>query len=283
MTTSAWHLMGQDTSAAATPAAALVDGHLDRWNLTAVPACAKAGRRTVEVPHLRMVLRDSDRGEVDVLGVVSPTYQIRQNEDYVPLLEGIVRECGATQAAAGVIGDARRVFVTMRLPGFSKVADDEVVTYLTSVHSHDGSLRHRVLVTPCHSATGALLAVHGVDPGDPARVVDDAFTYLDSFQTTAAQLADRPLTSSALAKTTGRVLGAKASASANTATRYANKISGVVELFTGGTAWAGLVAAADWWDHHSPTRGDDRDQARAENAVLVPKFKAEMLAALRQS
>lgn len=284
MTATAWHLLGHDTSAAATPAAALAAAALDQWNLTAAPACAKAGRRTVDVPHLRMVLRDSARGELDVLGVVSPSYQVRQNEDYLPLLEGIVAECGATQAVAGTIGDARRVFVTTRLPGFTRVGEDEVTTYLTSVHSHDGSLRHRVLVTPCHVRTGALLAVHAVDPSTAAQVVDEAFTYLDTFQTTASQLAGRSLDTSALAKIVGPVLGARTgNASAGTFTRYANKIGGVLDLFDGNTAWRGLVAMADWWDHCSPTRGDDRDGARAENAVLAPKFKDAALKALLQS
>lgn len=278
---SAWHQLGTDVSHETDVACAMEDARLLGWDLRLLPAGAMRGKKFYPHPSHSMVVRDSMHGQQDVLGVVSKSYRLRHNEDTVPLLREIAAECGTTPAAAGTLASAAQVFTTLRLPGYTRVGDDEVVTYLTSVHSHDGTVAHSVLVTPCHVRTGALLAVHAVPVTTAAEVVDAAFTWLDGFQETAHQLHATKMSVRQLEKLAWARWGAPDSAAVNTQTRAANKVAGMVaRMGTGATAWDALVALCAWWDLDSPVRGEHREAARAVNAVLAPKFKAEALALL---
>lgn len=281
MTPSAWHRLGSPTPDCPTAVEAMHAAQLTGWRLTRQPVTVRRGKRNVPVPDRSAVLRDSVWGQVDVLGVVSPTYPIVANETYANDLDSIAAECGATYEVAGQLAAGSRVFVTLKLPGYARVVDDHVETYLTSVHSHDGSLAHTLLVTPVHARTGAVLAVHSLKPRGALQVVDAAFTLLDAFQTQAARLADTPMTARQFQGHALNLFHLTGREAPSTYTRTVNKVSGMAELFVGGrTRWDALVAVCDWWDHASPTRGEDRDAARALNAVFWPKLKTEALATL---
>lgn len=83
--------------------------------------------------------------------------------------------------------------------------------------------------------------------------------------------------------------GAPEDAPLATQTRCDNKVLAMAELFADAdtqkevrnTAWAGLNAITEWFDHFSPTRGDDRDGTRAVNAVMDNVFKNRALAMMR--
>lgn len=75
--------------------------------------------------------------------------------------------------------------------------------------------------------------------------------------------------------------GAPEDASKAAVTRADKRIAELSELFADAhtqegireTAWAGFNALTEWADHFSPTRGTERDEARAVKAILDPSFK----------
>lgn len=136
------------------------------------------------------------------------------------------------------------------------------------------------------TATGTVLRARTLKPQSaharraPA-VVDWVFDEVDAFHAVQRHLAERVLSKAAFEHEVWGLVGVADSAAANTRSRAARKAAEVVGLFGDGTTrWDGYVALATWWDTLSPTRGDERDRARAMNAVFAPKFKDRALHSL---
>lgn len=306
--TDAWHQLGQQVGHAMNAEEALRLGMLADWKVRKAPLFAEAASGPILIPGRYAVLRDNpvvDR--TDALGVVGDAYKIVQNEAHVAFLDTLVDEAGAHFETVGAIDGGRKVFVTMKLPGFMKVGGvDRVENYIAAINSHDGSMAFTLMVTPVrivcqntlnmafsnHSAMLRVRHTIGVDRiivQQAREALDLTFNYLDGFQEEAERLINTSLTQSRFEEIITQAFGAPEDAPLATRTRNENKVLQMAELFADslthedvrGTAWAGLNAITEWADHFSPTRGDDRDTARAVNAVLDPTFKNRALALLR--
>lgn len=288
---------------------ALKHGRLAGWDIRKTPLLAQAGAVQVPVPGQCALLRSNPHtdNQVDVLGVVGPSYPIVQNEDLAPLLDTLVEESGASYAYAGEIDGGRRAFVTLQLPGTAKVGADRVATYITAMTGHDGDTSTSVLVTPVAVANQTMLNLPyaGADHRFKVRhtvgahkllqvqakgALEFTFNYLDSFQLQADRLVNTPLTQSRFEALIHKAYGAAAGAPGPTVTRAQNKLDKMAELFSdvyarkgvGGTAWAGLTALAEWYDHHAPVRyvgtAGTELELRSRNALADPKaFKSKAL------
>lgn len=289
MTAHAWAQLGTVLDRRTTEAVrAMARGGLTGWSVRLTSMQLTEPRFVTVVPDRRAVVRDnpSDDWVTDVLGIVSPTFRVVPNEGYAPLLDAVAAESGASFAAAGELDGGRRAFVSLRLPGFSLAAGQEVHHYLTSVNCHDGSAAYSLIYTPVLAATGTVLRARTLKPQSaharraPA-VVDWVFDEVDAFHAVQRHLAERVLSKAAFEHEVWGLVGVADSAAANTRSRAARKAAEVVGLFGDGTTrWDGYVALATWWDTLSPTRGDERDRARAMNAVFAPKFKDRALHSL---
>lgn len=304
----AWHGLGTSLPRGLSAEDALAQGHLANWNTRKVPMRAYLpGGGLVEVPDRFAVIRDNPvlKGQVDVLGDVGNFYHCIQNEELTGLLEALVEESGAEFETAGVIDGGRKAFVTMKLPGHAVIGGvDGVDSYLAAVTSHDGTMPTTLMVTPIRilRQNTLNLAFKGSDHmhkvrhrvgagksmGQQAReALEFTFDYIDDFQEEAEKLINTPLSQSQFERLIEREFGTKSSAN-NAATRTQNKLDQMAELFADahsqkvvrGTAWAGLNALTEWYDHFSPVRpngvGSDLE-ARSKKALFDPSFKNKAL------
>lgn len=303
----AWHKLGTVLEDSFDADTALKTANLDNWNVRKTPLMTQVGDQTVEVPGRYAVVRDSPflPGEVDVLGAgMADTYRVFQNEELTGLLDTLVDESGSTYETAGSLDGGKRVFVTMQMPGHVKIGGaDRVDNYLAAMTSHDGSLATTLMVTPIRivcqntlnlafrnnshmyrvrhttNASGALLR-------QARQAIEFTYDYLDDFQAQADQLVNTTLTQIQFEELVHREFGAPKDAAPAVVTRTDNKIDQMARLFGDAntqegirhTAWAGLNALTEWYDHYSPVRGVADDQAaRSRKALLDPKFKDQAL------
>lgn len=304
--TDAWHQLGTTLDHTFTAEEAMEHGLLGGWDVRKRPVfTTDENGEMVEIPGRASVLRNNPftPGKTDVLGVVGENYRIVQNEDHAEFLNTLVDESGAHFETAGSLNDGRQVFITMRLPGHINIGGvDPVENYIAAMNSHDGSMAFTMMVTPIRVVCANTMNMAFQNKSHLYRVrhtsgierhlrsqareaLDMTFDYLEGFQEQADRLINTTLTLSQFEQIIAKEFGAPEDAPAVTVTRCENKIDQMTALFADSitheglreTAWAGLNALTEWSDHYAPTRGDDRDTARAQKALLAPSFKNRAL------
>jgi phage/plasmid-like protein (TIGR03299 family) len=305
----AWHMLGQTREGALTAEEIMEHGYLANWNVRRIPVYAVENGQTIEIEGRSAIVRDNPvNKKVEALGVVGPLYHVVQNEEHAEFLNTLVEESGAHFETAGSLYGGRQVFITMKLPGHMLIGGvDKVDTYIAALNAHDGSKAFTLMATPVRivcantlnmafgnrshilsrrHTSGVLKAV------EKAReALELTFDYLDVFQEEANQLIDTTMTQVQFEEIILSAFGPDEDASQATITRSQNKMDKMVELFTDagtqkeirGTAWAGLNAITEWYDHFSTVRGDEPEVSRALNAALDPTSKNKALALIREA
>lgn len=304
----AWRRLGTPLLGTDDAATALQNGGLADWNIRKEPAttttCNRAGELVrVPMPGRNAVVYDRPDGSVGYLGDVGTAHTTLQNEDQIGFLNIFAREAGATFETGGLAGGGKRVFITMKLPGQLRIGGVDVIdNYVTSINSHDGSMSHMLAVTPirfaCMNMMNLLQHKHAwmvkvrhtrgakaVLQAQAHEMLANAFSYLDEFQAQAEQLINTTVTQRRFEEIIAAEFGAKDDAAQATVTRAETRVDTIVGLFADShtqagirdTAWAGLNALTEYADHFYPTRGEDRDAARAERAIFEPRFKNRAL------
>ena len=304
----AWHSLGTTLDHSFTAEEAMQEGLLGGWNVRKSPmfTITEDGKK-LPLPGMNAVIRDNPvrSGQVDVLSRygVSDGYRIIQNEEHAGLLNALVDESGAHFETAGALDGGRQVFISMKLPGHINVGGvDPVENYIAAINSHDGSMSFTLMVTPVRivcantmnlafenkshifrirHTSGAETAMHT----QAREALDMTFNYLDGFQEQAERLINTTMTQSQFEEIIEREFGAPDDAAAAAITRAERKIEEMSGLFADSmthegvrnTAWAGLNSLTEWFDHFSPTRGEDRETARAQKALMDPSFKNKAL------
>lgn len=308
--TMGWHQLGQLVDQAFDAETAMKEGKLGGWNVRKLPLYTYTeGGVQIPVSGRNAVVRDNPivDGQIDVLGDVGDAYRIIQNEDHAGLLNALVEESGAHFDTAGALYGGRQVFITMKLPGHINIGGvDPVENYIAAVNSHDGSMAFTLMVTPVRIVCANTLNcafqnnshqfrirhTSGVEKAlhtQARQALDLTFNYLDRFQEEAEQLINTTMTQSTFEEIITREFGPEEDASNAAITRTENKLAQMSELFADAatqdgireTAWAGFNALTEWYDHFSPTRGEDREMARAAKAILDPSFKNKALELMR--
>jgi len=307
----AWHSLGTVLPDSFTAEQAMEHGLLGGWDVRKAPAFGtdpKTGA-VIPMPGRFGIMRDHPvTKKAEWLGGdVGSVYTVIQNEEHAEFLNTIVDESGAHFETAGSIAGGRQVFLTMKLPGSMRIGGvDQVDMYLAALNSHDGSTPFTVITTPVRvvcqntlnlalkSAKGKASFRHTRGAAafirqEAREALDLSFTYLDAFQAEMEALVEKTMTQTQFEKIIAKEFGAPAGASTSAQTRATNKVDKIAELFSDaetqegirGTAYAGLQALTEWYDHFSPTRGEDRDTNRAVNAALYPEFKDKALQLMR--
>jgi phage/plasmid-like protein (TIGR03299 family) len=302
--TMGWHQLGQLLDHSFTAEEAMKEGHLGGWNVRKVPVSADLPDGTrLPIAGMNAVVRDNPvrKGQIDVLSRsnVSDGFQIIQNEQHAGLLNALVDESGAHFDTAGALYGGSQVFITMKLPGHINVGGvDPIDTYIAAINSHDGSMSFTLMVTPIRvvcantlnlafenkshifrirHTSGAEAALHS----KAREALDLTFNYLDGFQEEADRLVNTTMTQMKFESILAREFFPGEDASQAAFTRSTKKIEEMVQLFADAgtqkgirdTAWAGMNAMTEWYDHFSPTRGDDKDNSRAQKALFDPSYK----------
>jgi phage/plasmid-like protein (TIGR03299 family) len=305
----AWHYLGTVLPDTFTAEDAMKHGQLAGWMLRKVAINAQISeKKQLIIPKQYAVVRNNPviAGQVDVMGVVGEKYTIMQNESLAHLLNLLVDESGAHFETAGAIDGGRKVFITMKLPGNIKVGGvDRVDMYIAVMTSHDGSTSTIFMVTPirvvCENtlnfalqSSSNLYRVRHTVGADKIMIqqardaLDFTFDYLEGFQEQAERLINTTLTQNMFEEIISREFGAPEDAPNSTITRTENKLDQMAQLFADAhtqegirnTAWAGLNAMTEWYDHFSPIRGvgeSSEEALRSRKALLDPDFKNQAL------
>jgi phage/plasmid-like protein (TIGR03299 family) len=282
---------------------AMEKGLLGGWNVRKWPAFAidpDTGKKIPKPGRVDVVRNNPVRkGQVDFLGEAGAGYTVIQNEHHAELLNALVDESGAHFELGGAVDGGRKVFLSMKLPGHINIGGvDPIENSILALNSHDGSMSFTLMVLPIRYAClnvlncafeGAshMIRVRHTSGAETAmrtqarQALDMSFNYLDHFQEAANHMIETSLTQSRFEEIVTREFGSDEDASRAAITRSENKINQMCELFADamtqegirGTAWAGFNALTEWADHFSPTRGEDRDTARASKALLDPSIK----------
>lgn len=305
----AWHHSGIVLPDTFTAEEAMEHGLLGGWNLRKVAINAQVSeKQQLIIPRQYAVVRNNPviRTQHDVMGVVGENYTIMQNESLGHLLNLLVDESGANFETAGAIDGGRKVFITMKLPGNIRIGGvDRVDNYIAVMTSHDGSTSTIFMVTPIRvvcqntlnlalSSSSNMFRVRHTIGADKIMIqqareaLDFTFDYLDGFQEQAERLINTTLTQNQFEEIIARNFGAPEDAPGSTITRTENKLDQMAQLFADAhtqegirdTAWAGLNALTEWYDHFSPVRGAgvvSEEVLRSRKAILDPDFKNQAL------
>lgn len=296
-------LLGTTLEGTFTAEEAMKHGKLGNWNLRHAPVFTTdpATGLQIPMPDRQAVLRDNPntKGKVDYMGDVGTAHHLIQNEEHAGLLNALVDESGAHIEMAGSLEGGRKVFISMKLPGHINIGGmDPVENSLLAINSHDGSMSFTLAVLPVRYRCSNVLNVgsnsfrvrhtSGAQTNLVAKAreaLDITFKYLDGIQQEFEQLVNTTMTQAQFESIIEREFGPAEDASPAAITRADKKVEQITELFADAqtqdgirdTAWAGFNALTEWNDHFAPTRGEDRDVARAAKAILDPSFKNRAL------
>ena len=297
-------LLGERVEGTFTAEEALQKGRLAGWNIRKTQAYAFVDGKKVERKGMFDLVRDTDHGPA-ILGKypVSGSYSAIQNEDHAAFLNTLVEESGANFELAGSIQNGEIVFLSMKMPGHIQIGGvDPIDLSLLAINGHGGNMSFTVAAMPVrYACSNVINSVHGGMSGlvrirhtsgaqkqmvaQAREALDLSFKYLDNFQEEAERLINTTLTQSRFEEIIEAEFGVEEDASKAAITRSEKKIEEICELFADAntqegvreTAWAGYNALTEWADHFSPARGEDKDAARAQRAILDPTFKSRAL------
>lgn len=304
----AFRVLGQPCLSTKQAKEALDRGGLSGWDVRKTPAFTvdeKTGQ-TIQMPGRSAVVYDRPEGGLGYLGDVGSVHTVMQNEQQIEFLNILRDELGATFETAGLAAKGRHVFVTMKLPGRALVGGvDRVDNYVTSINAHDGSKRHTVMVLPNRFACMNMLPLAMKNHSHMIQVrhtrgaevflkiqirelSSRLFGYLDEFYGVADRLVQTPLTQARFERIIDREYGPDEDASPAAITRAEERTEKMSQLFADAatqegireTAWAGLNAITEYFDHFAPVRpgpGGDAAVVRADRAIRPTAFKARAL------
>jgi hypothetical protein len=114
----------------------LINNGLD-FNIEKLPLYADAGVSMVKSPYYGLLNTKSG----NVINTVKEGYTVSQNRDLVELvLQGIESFKGDVSVQkGGSINDGRKIYLQLKIQGYSKVGNDNIEKYITILDSNDSS------------------------------------------------------------------------------------------------------------------------------------------------
>ena len=90
----------------------------------------------IEIPKRLAVIRDDDD---TFLGMVSPQYEVFQNEELMELLVKISASTGLTLHSGGYFKGGKKVYIQLKSSDWTLPDGDQIKGHLTGLNSHDGT------------------------------------------------------------------------------------------------------------------------------------------------
>ena len=138
--TPVWHGLGTRVEEALTSKDALHHSGLD-WTVRQEPMMTET---FLTVPGCKANIRNDNNA---ILGVVSDSYQIVQNEEAFAFTDALLGE-GVRYETAGSLDGGRKVWLLARLPEKYQLVGEDVDPYIVFTNTHDGSGAIKVAPTP---------------------------------------------------------------------------------------------------------------------------------------
>ena len=139
-----WHGLGTELPARATSRQAMKAAGLE-WAVKTEPLYRKQHGRFAAIEEAVLTVRDDTD---QILGVVTPDYQIIQTQQAFEFIDALVGESAAIFETAGSLREGRRVFACAKLPGDLVITEGDVLSkYLFFISGHDGKMSFLVKFT----------------------------------------------------------------------------------------------------------------------------------------
>lgn len=258
-----WHGLGEVVEDQLTAAEALKKSGLD-WEVEKRPIRIVDGR---QIPDRFATVRTSDNSP---LGIVGKRYTVLQNEAAFEFADSLVDDGSAKYETAGSLRGGSTIFLSMRIPEGIKVAgDDPIDLYLMLRNSHDGSSQATVSITPvrvvCMNTLNLALRNakrtwgtrhSGSMEGrieEARRALELTFEYVDGFKELVDELTAKKISNRKFEDIVKELTDVEAHA------------EGILEVYRNaenlneirGTAWGGVNAVGEYFDHGRNFRSDE--------------------------
>lgn len=161
-----WHGLGTHVEKEVTASAAIKLAGLD-WICEKRPVFIRGVAKVDGIPVIGKEVKDLvavvRQGDDQILGMVSPKYEIIQNHECFGFMDEVVGSGQAVYHTAGSLRGGSVLFCTLKFPGDTKIGDDLVNKYLLLASSHDRSYSLTAFWTPVRVVCSNTLnvAFHG--------------------------------------------------------------------------------------------------------------------------
>lgn len=78
-------------------------------------------------------------GSTDIMGVVSKTYTITQNDEIIESLMKVCEKANLKLVKGGALNEGRKVYTMLEIPSTATIGSDTIKRYIYMINSHDGS------------------------------------------------------------------------------------------------------------------------------------------------
>jgi phage/plasmid-like protein (TIGR03299 family) len=270
----AWHGLGTYVNQAMTAEQAIELGGLN-YEVEKKPVMVCDGK---EIPDYYATVRTDTN---DVLGLVTDSYEVIQNNEAFSFFDSIVERGEAIYQTAGALGKGEKIFITAKLPEDILVHGEQIENYLLLTSGHDGKnaiqagftstrvvcqntlnaalrgLQNKVTIMHFKNAKSKLEAA--------ARVMGIASKYVIGLNNAFNKMADVKITDEQLRKYVETILKPrnetinKETLEAEYSTRFVNTVDDVMNFAHGhhtqlteatkGTVWGAYNAISGYYNY----------------------------------
>lgn len=289
-----WRKLGKPVGKAMTAAEAIKLGGLDfTVRVSEDPVSTTVNGKTISVDSKFMTYADVPNFGLSALGVVGNRYTPIQNSEAFDLLNNIVDESGANFDSAGIVGNGRKCYITMKLPNTIQVAggNDAIDTYLNCFNSHDGSSAFRIQVTFLRLiCTNGMTGMVGgesitlrhtsnatVKVAEAREALGVVFAQQQAFEDEINKMLGIKISDKDYKEFIESLIPYPVGEASTRATNSVDKMRGELmglwradtQANVKNTAWAAFSAVAEYVDWVKPVRGkgDDKELLRAERKL----------------
>lgn len=268
-----WSNLGTNVSNCDTIEDVLYEANLN-WNVEGRPIYDVNGQ---PIPGFLANTRTSDN---EVLGIVTPRYEIVQNIDAFDFINNLTKD-GLKFEMAGTGKRGKQIWILAKLPNDRDILGDAFNNYIVFTNAHDGTGAVKVCMTPIRvfcsnclnlafrnadriwSARHSLQIGAKIEEAKTALLMADR--YMDELAIQADILANTKISDSQIEQTLLKINNIDNLGSNSLSNRKMNNFYEQLDTFKQyydmadirqfkGTAWGVINAATDFADHASPMR-----------------------------
>lgn len=281
----ATHKLGTNLTGATTLDQALTRSGLN-WGIrmqdaTNLSVLTDDGVINTSIPGKRLLMRDDTFATLNVVG---SRYTPITNRDFFALAEPLAR-CGATYAAAGMIGGGRTTFMELSVPDADiKIGGHDLLAgsiVLRAPHDGSGKATADLNLTRLICTNGMRSTIPGLDTHFSVRHTVSAHTlmaeaetvmqgmlqYARTFGVVAETMLDTPFTRTEFGAFVDSMFPRPEEEEGRAVTMWENRRVALMQLFSfaetnefgRGTRWAAFNAVTEYLDWSAPVRSASRD------------------------
>ena len=281
--------IGTDVSSAKTSQEVLLAAGLN-YQVVKAPMFYQDGEEFKEYPDKVYTVNDSTK---EIIGVVSPKYEICQNSEAFSFIDYIGSDCEGFEYVKAGETSKGLVYIIAKIPNVT-ILGDAVTPYIIFQNSHDGMNSVKATISPLRIICQNQFNVSFRESSNTARIVHssqmdnkiltartmmkDVANYMKNFNVTAETLATKHIQSDDVVKIFNEVFKYDPNKSIRQIANFEKDRSEFLACYNNddnqnfvGTAWGVINGAADYLTHHRSVRKTS-DEAIFVNTTLLSVY-----------